>query len=229
FSREGRAHFAALAAGPGPDPQVALALDAAADASHARAANAAAGQFAVQAVTFTPPSDAAALVRRRIRAGDLLFLAGDLARSLEHLEALDTGSLQTRDLERALPLLVETADLVRGAEAATRIVTRAVDAAGPEPRRRALVLALASDHEYGIPHGRRAAAVEAIDCAGAAGAAANSSLHAALVNLVVAKVRGGEGLDGELLGRAQRLEAELPAVPLLETADLYRGLGARRV
>ena len=228
-SPERQAQFAALAAGPEPDPQVAAALDAAAEASHARAANAAAGQFAAQAVTFTPQSDAEAMVRRRIRAGELLFLAGDVARSLEHLEALDTGSLQTPDLERALPLLVETADLVHGAEAATHIVTRAADATGPEPRRRALALALASDHEYGIRHRRRAAAVEAIDCARAAGAAENSSLHRALLNLVVVKVRGGEGLDAELLGRAQRLEAELPASPLLDTADLYRGVWARRV
>src|SRR5262249_21117463 len=36
------AHFAALAAGPGPDPRVADALDAAAAAARARAANAAA-------------------------------------------------------------------------------------------------------------------------------------------------------------------------------------------
>ena len=79
------AHFAALAAGPGPDPAVAEALDAAAAAAHARAANAAAAQFAAQAVLFTPESDADALVRRRIRAGELLFLAGDVGRSLEHL------------------------------------------------------------------------------------------------------------------------------------------------
>jgi hypothetical protein len=52
------AHFAALAAGPGPDAAVAAALDAAAAAAHARAANAAAAQFAAQAVTFTPEQDA---------------------------------------------------------------------------------------------------------------------------------------------------------------------------
>ncbi len=50
---ERRAHFAALAAGPGPDRAVAEALDAAAAAAHARAANAAAAQFAAQAVVFT--------------------------------------------------------------------------------------------------------------------------------------------------------------------------------
>ena len=226
---ERRAHYAALAAGPGPDPGVAGALDAAAEAAHARAANAAAGQFAAQAVTFTPESDVVGLDRRRIRAGELLFLAGEIDRSLEHLELVDAGRLGTEDLERALPLLVDMADLARGAEAATRIVTRAAGTAGSDPRRRALVQALASDPEYGIHHRRRAAAVEAIGCAEAAGAAANPSLHRALLNLVVAKVRGGEGLDAELLGRAQRLEAVLPASPLHDTADLYRGLWARCV
>ena len=221
------AHFAALAAGPGPDPAVAEALDAAADAAHARAANAAAAQFAAQAVAFTPASDAAALVRRRIRAGELLFLAGEVERSLEHLEALDTDRLTTEDLERALPLLVDLTDLVHGDAAATAIVTRAVDAAGTDPRRRALVLALASDWVYGIRGGRRAAATEAISCAEAAGPAASPVLHRALINLVVAKVFAAEGLDAELLERAGRLEAGLPAFRLHDTADLHRGIWSR--
>ena len=131
------AHFAALAAGPGPDPVVAGALDAAAGAAHARAANAAAGEFAAQAVTFTPASDADALVRRRIRAGELLFLAGDLQRSLEHLEVLDLDQLSTPDLERALPLLLDLIDFVRGTAAATAMITRAVGAGESDPRRRA--------------------------------------------------------------------------------------------
>ena len=198
------AHFAALAAGAGPDPAVAEALDAAADAAHGRAANAAAAQFAAQAVTFTPAPDAA-LVRRRIRAGELLYLAGEVERSLEHVEALDTYRLATGDLERALPLLVDLTDLVHGDAAATAIVTRAVDAAGTDPRRRALVLALASDFIYGIRGRRRAAATEAIGCAEAAGPAASPVLHRALINLVVAKVFAAEGLDAELLERAGRL------------------------
>ena len=90
------AHFAALAAGPGPDEAVAAALDAAADAAHARAANAAAAQFAAQAVTFTPNRTHDALVRRRIRAAELLFLAGEMERSLEHLEALDIDAARDR-------------------------------------------------------------------------------------------------------------------------------------
>ena len=164
-SPERYAHFAALAAGPGPDAAVAEALDAAAAAAHARAANAAAAQFAAQAVLFTPESDAEALVRRRIRAGELLFLAGDVQRSLEHLEALDTRPARTPDLERALPLLLDMTDFIRGTAAATAI-DHSCRRRRPEsdPRRRALVLALASDMVYGIrgggapPPSRRSAA-----------------------------------------------------------------------
>jgi DNA-binding CsgD family transcriptional regulator len=224
---ERHAHFAALAAGPGPDAAVADALDAAAEAAHARAANAAAGQFAAQAVTFTPASKAAALVRRRIRAAELLFAASEMERSLAQLEALDVERLATEDLERALPLLADMAGLVRGAAAATAIVTRAVDAAGPDPRRRALVLALASDVGYGLRGRRRAAAAEAISCAEAAGPAAVPMLHQALINLYVAKVAAGEGLDTGLLERAEGLEAGLPGLRLHNRADVHRGVWSR--
>ncbi len=220
------AQFAALAAGPGADAAVAEALDAAAAAAHARAANAAAGQFAAQAVAFTPGSGAA-LVRRRIRAGELLFLAGEVEQSLEHLAALDTERLATEDLQRALPLLADMTELLHGDAAAAAIVSRAVDAAGTDPRRRALVLALASDVGYGIRGGRRAAATEAISCAEAAGPAASAALHRALLNLVVAKVTAAEGLDAELLERAGHLEPDLPAGPLHNTASLNRGLWLR--
>ncbi len=224
---ERHAHFAALAAEPGPDPVVADALDAAAEAAHRRAANAAAGQFAAQAVTFTPASDADALVRRGIRAGELLVLAGDLAGSLEHLELLDACSLATADLERMLPLMINLTDVVHGPAAATAMVASVVDTVGADPRRCALVMALASDVGYGIRGGRRAAALEAIRCAEAAGTVANPSLHRALLNLLVAKATAAEGLDAELLTRAERLEAGLPATLLYESADLHRGQWSR--
>ena len=163
-------------------------------------------------------------MRRRIRAGELLFLAGDVGTVTGAPEALDIDRLTTADLEQALPLLVDLTDLVHGDAAATAIVTRAVDAAGTDPRRRALVLALASDLIYGIRGGRRAAATEAISCAEAAGPAASPVLHRALINLVVAKVFAAEGLDAELLERAGRLEAGLPASRLHDTADLHRGI-----
>ena len=229
-SPERHAHFAALAAAPGPDAAVADSLDAAAAAAHARAANAAAAQFAAQAVTFTPASDPAALIRRRIRAGELLFVAGEVARSLEYLELIDMDSLPTPDLERALPVLVDMAEMVRGPDAATAMVTHAVETAGADPRRRALMLSLASNINYGIRRRRRPAAVEAISWAQVAGPAAAPALHRALLNLLVAKMIGGDGLDQELLRRAAQLELAMPAaIPLHDTANLHRGLWSRFV
>ena len=233
-SPERHAHFAALAAGPAPDPEVAAALDAAAEAAHARAGSAAAGQFAAQAVEFTPAANTAALARRRIRAGELLFLAGDMVQSLSQLQALDTSDLATAglataDLERVLPLLADVTELLHGDEPAAALVTRWAATSGTEPRRRALVLALASDTAYGVPGGRRAAAQDAIASAVEAGSAAAASLHRALLNLVIAKVTGGDGLDCSLLAQAEQLEPELPPGPLHDTADLYRGLWSRFV
>ena len=87
---------------------------------------------------------------------------------------------------------------------------------------------------YGIPGGKRAAAIEAISCAEAAGAAANAALHRALVNLFIAKVTAAEGLDTGLLDRAAGLEASLPPTRLHDSADsasrvvpLRRGPGHR--
>jgi DNA-binding CsgD family transcriptional regulator len=228
-SPERYAHFAALAFGPGPDPAVAVALDAAAAAAHGRAANAAAAQFAAQAVEFTPGTDAEATVRRRIRAGELLYLAADIEGSLAQLTALDIARLGTPDLERALPLRLDITELLHGAAAATAIIGKAVDAGDAEPRRRALVLALASDLTYGIAGRRRETAMKAISCAEAAGAAAAPSEHRALLNLLMAKVTAGEGLDRDLLERAERLEAKVSPAMLHDTADVHRGLWSRFV
>ena len=85
-------------------------------------------------------------------------------------------------------MLLDMAELLHGSATATATVTRAVEHAGDDPRRRALVLALASDYSYGIRGGRRAVAIEAISCAEKAGPAAVPALHRALINLAVAKV-----------------------------------------
>jgi DNA-binding CsgD family transcriptional regulator len=227
---ERRAQFAALAAsasGTGAAPDVADMLDAAAAAAHAKAANTAAGKFAAQAVTFTPASDTKALTRRRIRAGELLDRASDLAGARAQFEALDLDSLPTADLERVLPTLVDAVEYLGEQATATAMITRALKTAGDDSRRRALALSLASDFSYGIQGKRRESAIEAIRCAEAAGPAANRSLHRALVNLAGEKTIAGEGLDGELLDRASRLERCLPNVPLYATADFYRGAWSR--
>jgi DNA-binding CsgD family transcriptional regulator len=223
-SPERYAHFAALAAAQGPDAAVADALDAAAAAASARAGNAEAAQFAGQAVQFTPDTDRPALTRRRIRAAELYFLAGDLLQSLAFLEALSVSELATADLERALPLLLDMTEIAHGTAAASAIIGPLIEEPGPDVRRRALVLALASDVIYGIPGGRQVAAAEAIRCAEAAGTAADATMHRAMINLVTAKMAAGEGLDGDILDRAELLESKIQIARLYDTADLQRGI-----
>jgi hypothetical protein len=222
---ERSAHFLALAAGSGPDSEVAAALDAASSSAHARAATPAAAQFAEQAVLFTAAGDATDLLRRRIRAGELLFLAGEVERSLQQLEAVDVDNLADDDFERVLPLLVDAIYLVGGLPSAAAMVVHAVQTFGPDEHRRAVVFALGSDPAYGLREGRRAAADEAIRSAEAAGSGvAGLALHRALVNLAAAKVAAAEGLDGELLDRAAALEDDLTIDRLYDRADLIRGV-----
>ena len=67
-------------------------------------------------------------------------------------------------------------------------------------------------------------AAEAVRNAEAAGPAADASLHRALINLLMANVSAGDGLDRALLDRAERIEARVPIARLHDTADLHRGL-----
>jgi DNA-binding CsgD family transcriptional regulator len=224
-STERRAQFTALAAaaqGTMPDEAVARALDAAAEAAASKTAYVAAGKFAAQAVRFTPPGDAATLVRRRIRAGELLDSAGEFTEALRHFDDLDLDALTTAEAERVLPRLADLLEFLHGQAAATTLITRSLASAGDDDRRQALLLSLASDTWYGVPGGRRDAAIAAIARAETAGSDANASLHRALVNLVAAKVSGGESVDEALLGRAERLERIVPGIPMYEVADAFR-------
>jgi DNA-binding CsgD family transcriptional regulator len=231
-SPERRAQFTALAAqcqGKVPDAAVADVLDAAATAAESKAACAAAGKFAAQAVLFTPPGDHAALTRRRIRAGELLDLAGEFGEALEHLEAVDIAALSASDAERVLPRLADLLEFLRGQPAATALITTALadargdgDGDGGHDRRLALLLSLASDAWYGVRGGRRAAAVEAIRRAEAAGPQASASLHRALVNLVAAKGSDCEGMDTALLDRAEEIERAVPGILRYASADYFR-------
>ena len=136
---------------------------------------------------------------------------------------LDIDRLMTADLERALPLLLDMTDLIRGPAAATAIVGRGVAGVGADPRRRALVLALASDVIYGIPGGKRDAALDAISCAEAAGAPADRRAAPCAPQPVHGQGDRGRGLDTGLLDRAAGREASLPPGRWYDSADMHRG------
>ena len=218
----------------GPRPEVAAALDAAAEAAHARAGTPRAGQFAAQAVEFTPAADTAALARRRIRAGELLFLAGDMVQSLAcrpwTSATWPPPRLATADLERVSALAGRrdrAAARRRARRRARHPLGRRPPAASPGGARWCWrwppTPPTACPAAAGPPRPTRSPS------AVGAGSAAAASLHRALLNLVIAKVTAGEGLDCSLLAQAAPLEPELPPGPLHYTADLYRGLWSRFV
>ena len=210
---------------------VAAALDAAAAAAHARAANAAAAQFAVQAVTFTRRSRTPTLwCAAASGPAELLFLAGDMERSLEHLEALD--------IDRARDRRPRT-----GAAAADRH-DRAWYAALPPPPPSSPA---PSTPPVPIPGGERWSWRWPPTSGTASAAAAGrrrrgDQLRRGRRSRRRARpapcphqpggrreVAAAEGLDTELLDRAASLEPGLPASLLHDTADLHRGVWSRYV
>src|SRR6201999_975916 len=78
---EQRARHAALAARECPDETVAASLDAGAAAARSRGATHAAAELADQAVTFTPPGNAAALARRATISAELYSQLGEAERA----------------------------------------------------------------------------------------------------------------------------------------------------
>ncbi len=82
---EERARHLATAA-DGPDPQVAVALEGAAEQAWRRGAPDAAADLLRLACRLTPPTDAEALALRRIAYGRLLHSAGDAPGAIAELE-----------------------------------------------------------------------------------------------------------------------------------------------
>ncbi|HEU5279121.1 MAG TPA: AAA family ATPase [Gaiellaceae bacterium] len=104
--QEERARHLARAANA-PDPEVAAALDEAAEHAARRGAPAAAAELAQLAVKLTPTEDAGRLGTRRRVAAELHFLAGDTARSRRMLERLVDELPAGPERARALLLLGE--------------------------------------------------------------------------------------------------------------------------
>ncbi|HEY6398475.1 MAG TPA: AAA family ATPase [Solirubrobacteraceae bacterium] len=84
-SLEEQARHLALAA-PGPDEQIAAALDSAAETAGARGAADMVVEFKRLALQLTPPSDQDAVVRRELELADRRYFAGDATGARRQLE-----------------------------------------------------------------------------------------------------------------------------------------------
>ncbi len=127
-----------------PDPQVAVALEGAAEQAWRRGAPDAAADLLHEACRLTPPADAEALARRRIAYGRLLHSAGDAPAAVAELEAL-VASLPPGTLRAtALFHLMYVARLSGSLERAVEHGIQAAAEAAGDPMFQAEVLELLS-------------------------------------------------------------------------------------
>jgi DNA-binding CsgD family transcriptional regulator len=216
---EQRARHLAVAAA-GPDEQVAAALEAAASAADARGAPIAAAELAAQAAALTPDADVERRVDRLLLAAGAAINAGEgpRARPLleEVLERTASGPRRAHALHK-LAYLVENAGALAMAEAA-------LDEAGDDDELCAdIELSAALFAEMG---GRPERARQLLESAAARAEAAGLTflLSQALSALAFRRHIAGEGVQRDLLQRADALERAAPGRPRDDTALQILGL-----
>jgi DNA-binding CsgD family transcriptional regulator len=221
-----RAEHLDLATPPGPDEEVAAALDAAVAESRAHGATAAALAQARQALDRTPPATAAR-EERAVTVAEVAFAAGVLDGVLD-LADLPLAALPGVLLDRALPLLVEALVVRHGEGRAFDLLARLADELPDEPVAGAVLDAYRAE-DGSRPMAERNARAEAAVAVLTGAQRAPSSLHRALTTLVQLRLDQGRGLDRELLARAAALEESLPLVSVLDGARAVLAVTAVQV
>jgi DNA-binding CsgD family transcriptional regulator len=216
---EQRARHLAAAA-DGPDEQVAAALESAASDAEARGAPIAAAELADQAAALTPDTDAERRVDRLLLAADAAINAGEgpRARPLleEVLERISAGPRRAHALHK-LAYLVDDAGALAMAEAA-------LAAAGDDDELCAdIELSAALFAEQGGKPERSRRLVESA-AARAEAAGLTFLLSQALSALAFRRHFAGEGVQRELLLRADALERAAPGRSRDDTALQILGL-----
>jgi DNA-binding CsgD family transcriptional regulator len=216
---EQRARHLAAAA-DGPDEQVAAALEAAASDADARGATIAAAELAEQAAALTPDADVGRRVDRLLLAAGAAMNAGEGARARplleEVLERTAAGPRRAKALHK-LAYLVEDAGALAMAEAA-------LGEAGDDDELCAdIELSAALFAEQGSKPERSRRLVESA-AARAEAAGLTFLLSQALSALAFRRHFAGEGVQRELLLRADALERAAPGRSRDDTALQILGL-----
>jgi len=224
---EQRARHLALATDGEPDSEVAHSLEVGASSARLRGATAAAAELAELAISLTPPSDRAALSRRRLAAAELRFSSGDLVRCCELAESIVRDGPSDSEWPSLLPLLVESTYWVRGQSAAQDLLRALLDDSSASSRVRAVALACAADVGDGRGTSRGDLARESIALFDGLGDTDPGALSTALVYLAEDHLDAGQGLSSDLFDRAEAAEARHQlaashATPVLNRARSIR-------
>lgn len=203
---------------------VADAFDAAVESARTRGATALAAELAEQAMAFTD-SASGEMLRRRATAARLHATCGNLPRVLDLFDSVDLSSLNTEVLEDTLPILAAAEYLLNGESRVRAVLTRAGTCGERDPRRLALLYGEMAGRYYG-EHDRREEYIRrALACAEQA-APFGTAVYRAYLQLIDLRVDAGDGLDAELLARAERMETEgvAPGNPYSTDFCRVRGL-----
>jgi DNA-binding CsgD family transcriptional regulator len=136
---EERARHLAIAA-PGPDEEVAGALDAAAAQAHARGAAQAAADLSERAVALTPADALERINRRRIAAAEHCRYAGDTKKAAVLLKEAVAASGPGRVRAEALSRLAGPRGLTEGFPVAVNLLRLALAEPGLEPSQEVNIL-----------------------------------------------------------------------------------------
>jgi DNA-binding CsgD family transcriptional regulator len=159
---------------------------------------------------------------RAVRLAETAVASAAFDRAATGLRDLELMSLAPALLDRALPLLVAVLTAEGGDEAAERALAALAALAGGDPLRRVMIdVWRVSDREPAPARAQRARRASEL-------LTGRQDLpraqHRALALLLVARLDAGHGLDPVVLGRMRALEADLPMLPLVDTADAAVGL-----
>jgi DNA-binding CsgD family transcriptional regulator len=201
---EGRARHLALARGT-PDPDVASALDRAAEAAAARGAAIDAAELRRLATAFTAADDPARDARR-VDEAEALFIAGDVGATRTLLDEIVPG-LVDRELRLRALLLLATAAWYEDASAkAVPIAEQALAEAATDPAWQARIharLSWLADNDVASAQRHSAAALALLD------AERDPALYAfALLNDAYLRLQLGQAADHAAIERGFRLQEE---------------------
>lgn len=206
---------------PGPDDGVASALGAAAEEAWAEGSQQRALVLAERALARTPDATPGR-TGRAVRLAELAVASGSFDRAAAVLADLDLVSSTPALLDRALPVLVAAIGATAGEDAAQHALAALAARADDGTVRGAMIdVRRVSETESAADRAARAHRALRL-LAGERDLPA--AQHRALGLLLVAGLDAGQGLDPVVLARLRALEAELPTLPLLDTADAAVGL-----
>lgn len=211
---------------PGPDEQIAVALDRAATIMHAAGARLRSAHFSAQAVDRSDPSGER-YQDRLLDHAQHLFSAGNISACLRALSRTSREQLTRRQYDAYVALSVSSIATTRGHDAVAAFLQSQVEEVRSDPPRLAIVEASLAADEMATATDRGRLAVAAL--ATLRDVDAPNAVHRALRARIRAQLDAGDGLNRALVEESTRRESIQIVVGLDDTGLAATGFHAHLV